>query len=290
MTKLTKQQSIHVLLSAIQGIATVERGRANSVEFKLWQRDTERTLIDVFNPESHFISDFRDIGYVQHSRDPLASALLPADAQDALAQNAYSRGLKQACDLLLRATSEINQHSPDDARSALPAMDKNNEGAAWPVQGPAILKNRDVFIVHGHDPGLKHTVARFLEKLELTAIVLHEQPDRGRTIIEKFKDHAPVPFAVALFTGDDLGGTARDIKALPDLKPRARQNVVFEFGYFVGSMPQGHCVALVEKGVELPSDWDGVLHIRVDEAGGWQNQLVKELKAAGLNVDANKVL
>src|SRR6516165_635262 len=87
-----------------------------------------------------------------------------------------------------------------------------------------------VFVVHGHDEGAREGVARFLEKIGLTAIVLAEQPNRGRTIIEKFVDCArEVGFAVVVLTPDDLGGVATDEAQ----KSRARQNVIFELGYFV---------------------------------------------------------
>ena len=48
-------------------------------------------------------------------------------------------------------------------------------------------------------------MARYLTKLELNPVVLHEQPHRGRTVIEKFEAHSDVAFAVVLFTPDDVG-------------------------------------------------------------------------------------
>ena len=49
-----------------------------------------------------------------------------------------------------------------------------------------------VFVVHGHNYGVKESVARFLEKLDLDPVILHEKPNAGRTIIEKFSDYADV--------------------------------------------------------------------------------------------------
>jgi predicted nucleotide-binding protein len=70
-------------------------------------------------------------------------------------------------------------------------------------------------------------------KIELEAIILHEQPDQGLTIIEKFETYASqVGFAVVLLTPDDLGGPA----SAPAQSARARQNVIFELGYFVGKL------------------------------------------------------
>src|SRR5207253_771049 len=65
------------------------------------------------------------------------------------------------------------------------------------------VNQKDVFLVHGHNHGMKETVARFLTKIGLNPIILHEHPDQGRTIIEKFEQHANVSFAVAIFSGDD---------------------------------------------------------------------------------------
>jgi predicted nucleotide-binding protein len=88
-------------------------------------------------------------------------------------------------------------------------------------------------------------------------VIPHEQADSGRTIIEKFEEHASdAGFAIVLPTADDLG-KAKDATRL---NPRARQNVVLEFGYFMAKLGRGRVVALHEAGVELPSDATGVLY------------------------------
>ena len=112
---------------------------------------------------------------------------------------------------------------------------------------------------------------------------MHEQPNRGATIIEKFETHSDVAFAVALLTGDDEGRTLGGV-----LKKRARQNVLFEFGFFIGKLGRHRVCALVDDGVEIPSDYQGVIYIPADSGGKWKMELVRELKAAGLEVDANR--
>lgn len=148
----------------------------------------------------------------------------------------------------------------------------------------AVPSNR-VFVVHGHDDAAHQGLARFLEKLGLEAIILKEQPDQGRTIIEKFEHSAgDVGFAVVLLTPDDLGGSVK--AATPDA--RARQNVIFELGYFAGKLGRGR-VCLLRKGhVEIPSDLYGVIYTDMDPADGWKAKLVGELKAAKLDFDANR--
>lgn len=145
-----------------------------------------------------------------------------------------------------------------------------------------------VFLVHGHDEAALQQVARFLEKLDQKVILLREQANEGRTIIEKFEDYADVGFAVILLTGDDLGGKAGE--PAENLQPRARQNVVLELGYFLGRLGRSRVCTLYVEGVEIPSDYSGVLFVKLDTEGGWCLQLAKELKAAGLQVDMNKAL
>jgi predicted nucleotide-binding protein len=144
-----------------------------------------------------------------------------------------------------------------------------------------------VFLVHGHDEAALHEVARFLEQLDQQVIVLREQPNKGRTIIEKFEDYTDVGFAIVLLTPDDKGGSV----ALGDSQRlRARQNVILELGYFLGRLGRSRVCALYVEGVEIPSDYSGVLYVKLDGDGGWRLSLAKELKAAGLPVDMNKAL
>ena len=144
-----------------------------------------------------------------------------------------------------------------------------------------------VFVVHGHHEALKQQVARTVERLTGAApIILHEQPDGGRTIIEKFESYAGgVGFAVVLLTADDRGGPV----ASDESRPRGRQNVVFELGYFIGRLGRARVTVLYESGVELPSDMSGVLCTAADEAGAWQLKLAREMKAADIPVDLNKL-
>lgn len=143
-------------------------------------------------------------------------------------------------------------------------------------------KSTEVFVVHGHDEGARESVARYLELKGLKPVILHEQANRGMTIIEKFERHSDVPFAVVLLTPDDVGASKDDTNAL---KPRARQNVLLEWGYFVGRLGRSNVCALYKRGVELPSDMDGLIWIEMDTAGAWKTLLEKELREAGMLVE-----
>jgi predicted nucleotide-binding protein len=123
--------------------------------------------------------------------------------------------------------------------------------------------------------------------LEVKAIILHERPTEGRTVIEKLEHYADVDFAVVLLTPDDVGAV-RDRPG--SLQPRARQNVLLELGYFVGRLGRKNVCALYKGTLELPSDYLVVVYVALDPAEGWRLQLAKELRSSGFNVDMNRAL
>jgi predicted nucleotide-binding protein len=136
--------------------------------------------------------------------------------------------------------------------------------------------------VHGHDQAAKETVARFIERIGLDCTILHEQPNSGQTIIEKFESHSDVAFAVVLLTPDDEGFPKSD----PSHRcGRARQNVILELGYFIGKLGRRSVAALVVSDIEIPSDFQGVLYIPMDSAGTWRTKLAQEFVRAGLKID-----
>lgn len=145
----------------------------------------------------------------------------------------------------------------------------------------------DIFVVHGHDEAVRQTVVRVLETLDLGPIILNEQTNKGRTIIEKLEQEAAnAGFAVILMTADDFGHS----KAVDEEKPRARQNVIMEMGYFMGKLGRSRVFILLEEGVEIPSDNDGIVYTSLDKRGYWKYELIRELRAAGFDADANKLM
>jgi len=148
-----------------------------------------------------------------------------------------------------------------------------------PSSQPKIAQSSNrVFIVHGHNQVKVHEVARFLDTKGYSSVILHEQPNRGMTIIEKIESHSDVGFAIILYSPCDKGA----IQNADDLKPRARQNVVFEHGYFVAKLGRERVCALYCDGVELPSDNAGVVYIPFWD--NWQMKLLEELKAARMDL------
>jgi predicted nucleotide-binding protein len=149
-------------------------------------------------------------------------------------------------------------------------------------------KKNSVFIVHGHDEGLKQAVARFLEKIGINPVILQEQISNGMTLIEKFEDFADLAgFAVVLMTPDDFG-YPKDNEQLKKYRPR--QNVIFELGYFLAKLGREKTIVLTKGDLELLSDFSGVVYEPVSNDDGWKFKLAKELKSAGFEVDLNKAL
>lgn len=150
-------------------------------------------------------------------------------------------------------------------------------------------ENNKIFVVHGHDKEMKQTVARTLEKLDLEPVILHEQPNRGRAIIDKFEDCSEaISFAIILLSPDDKGCKKNNFPG--SAKLRARQNVILELGYFIGKLGRTKVLVLFkdEPDFEHPSDFVGVLYTSFKD--GWELEMVKELQSCGYDVDANKLV
>ena len=139
-----------------------------------------------------------------------------------------------------------------------------------------------VFIVHGHDGALKEAVARLIEKQGIEAIILSEQANKGATIIEKFEANSDVGAAICLFTADDEGKANKE----SEYHKRARQNVVFETGYFMGKLGRQNVIMIADSEIEIPSDMQGVVY---SNNNYWQFDVLKELKEIGFSIDMNKV-
>lgn len=183
----------------------------------------------------------------------------------------FGNRVDEAAALIEAAIYQLElQHSPEEEPVATIGID-----------GP-------IFVVHGRDDGRKYELMRLLDRaVENEAVVLHEQVNSGATILEKFERHAQTAsFAVVLLTADDEGRLRGSDQAL---KPRGRQNVILELGIFVGRLSRARVVVLKDADVEVPSDLNGLVYIPLDPAGAWRHDLLKELSAAGLKVDFERI-
>lgn len=264
MPRPPKEVAIKRLQRVLDEIPSVKASSRGSPQFTKWHRDAVVAIENTFLESLKHLKDFKKVQFATLNGGP--------DSY----RSYYLRGLDQASAVLQSMLDEIKEYWEDDT----PLVAAPSETAQ-----PSVLPNSNqVFVIHGNDHGTKNEIARFLENLGLEPVILHEQPDQGRTIIEKFEQSAQAGFAVALLTPDDVGGADKD-----SLQPRARQNVVLELGYFIGKLGRSRVCALRKGDVEIPSDISGVLYIPLDDAGGWQMNLISEMQSAGFDIDANRL-
>ncbi len=190
---------------------------------------------------------------------------------------------KKLAEAIVLQTQRDNIQFSEKIESAVSRLSKKEQTKPPTQEVPP----DEVFIVHGHDLGARESVARFIEKIGASPIVLDEQASRGNTIIEKFEEHANVKYAVVLLTPDDAAHSVSDPS---DVKFRARQNVVFEMGFFLGKFGRSGLCVLHKGDIEFPSDVSGIVYIEIDSAHGWRIYLARELKKAGVRIDLNRVL
>ena len=233
-------------------------------EFNAWKSKIKRFISKVYGSKSEEMKSFDSTMFI--SSVPLIGGTS--------AQSNHNYNAKY-CRNGLETTKAILKTYLDDFDDEIPTETH--------VENQKQADLSKIFIVHGHDGELKLSVKSIIEKQEITPIILSEQANKGRTVIEKFEDNSDVGGAICLFTADDLG-KAKDSK---EDKPRARQNVVFEAGYFMGKLGRNHVVILSDSGVELPSDLAGVVYTNTRN---WQVDLLKELKEMGYKIDLNKLL
>jgi len=187
----------------------------------------------------------------------------------------YEKSRQQSIALLKQAIQGLEERRDDMGGGTEPPEPQ-------PEYVPEL--SQKIFVVHGRDGEPREAVARFLQKLGLEPVILHEQPNKGRALITKFNDVASdIGFAIILMTPDDVGGLDES-----EQHRRARQNVIFELGFFIGKLGNERVAALVSNEVERPSDFEGVVYIPIE--GDWRLPLCKELREAGYDIDVNKVL
>ncbi|AMD01601.1 TIR domain-containing protein [Halomonas chromatireducens] len=265
---ITKQGALDRLSELRSRIPSIIQEGQESTDYFRWRKDAEAALVNFFSLSEgkRHLTEFKDI----HSQLP------PRHVQSldlGVGWKTFDKAMELSSEYFKSVEQEIQDYYEDEAGTPRASVEESAPG--------------NVFIVHGRDQALKEAVARFVAKIGLNPIILHEQTNEGRTLIEKFEANASADFAIALFTPDDVGGLKSDT---PSLSNRARQNVLFEFGYFLGRLGRRHACALVQGEIELPSDYSGVVFIPVDSAGHWKFELLRELKAAGFSIDANRAL
>lgn len=265
---MTDAKAIEILNKLISEIHGIER---NSSEHTRWLSNVLRVLDEKFGAGSQYSTTLRSFTW-KETGSGVYSVYNYQSERERDHQYAFKRQMEQAKGIIQSANDALSERIselPEDASQLANSFD-----------------SKKVFIVHGHNEVVKQMVARTVESIGLTPIILAEQPDRGRTVIEKFENEGnDVGFAVVLLTADDKGRKNKARK----MQSRARQNVVFEMGYFMALLGRERVMLLLQEGVEAPSDLKGIVYTPLDKDGTWQYRLVKELREQGYNVSANSL-
>ena len=265
---MTDTKAIETLNKLISEISRIQR---NSSEHTRWLANVLRVLDEKFGADSQYSTTIRAFPW-KETGSGIYNAYNYQSERERDHQNAFRRQMEQAKGIIqsaVDALTELVSESNEDSSLLVPPFDP-----------------RKVFIVHGHNESVKQSVVRTLESIGLTPIILAEQPDKGRTVIEKFENEGnDVGFAVVLLTADDKG---RKNKART-MQSRARQNVVFEMGYFMAQLGRERVMLLLQEGVEEPSDLKGIVYTKLDKDGAWKYRLVKELREQGYDVSSDSL-
>jgi len=273
--ELTNEQIEHAIIKLNRRKIEVEQLASNRILFddatvEIAESNIRYTIREIFGKNSPEYNEhaYYEIWHGGHiTGEPRATL-----------QSKFDAGIPQTVTILNGLIARLKERQEDIAFTQ-PTTDKQNTLKDF--------NNRRVFIVHGHDEESKEKLARFLTQLELEPIILHEQPNEGKTIIEKFETYTNVAYAVVLLTPDDICAKTSN----PEEKlHRSRQNVIFELGFFMGKLGRNHVSALHKGDVELPSDYHGVVYIKMDDSEGWKLLLAREIKQVIKDLDLNKIV
>lgn len=260
MNKSQKIEALNIIRNKIDYLRTKER---NSPEFRAWLSNSETLLAQIYGDKAIPLQNFKNIRFsIINFNNSISEERL---------NHIYQSGLDEASHLI------------DSYLENILILDNNDEHCIE-LSNNTEESSNEVFIVHGRDDVSKLEIARYLEKLKIKPIILHEQANEGRTIIEKIESYTNVKYGVVLYTPCDIGGLKEN--TYEQLKNRARQNVVFEHGYLIGKLGRKNVSALVKGNIEIPNDISGVVYISMS-GNGWKIDLAKELKAAGYEIDFN---
>ena len=234
---------------------------SGSPEFTAWKTKTGRFLVKRYGQDS--------FEFTQFSKTSFSLGIYVAGTPRSEFVKACRNGLTSTRAVLSSYLEDMADEQIDSVSIPVQQM-----------QSPGTYQS--VFIVHGHNVGLRAEVARMLERQGIEAIILQEQVNAGATIIEKFETNSlDVDAAICLFTADDVGGLATSEKR----DKRARQNVVFEAGFFIGKLGRSRVIIIADSDIEIPSDLDGVISTK---SSNWKTSVLQELKHIGYNIDFNK--
>ena len=270
--KIPRDRFFMELDPLIEQIDSLEGLGPDDPVFVAWKKSVQTLLWHALGENSQQAFDFERISFRPSA---YARSVYGSDRGSRVSVNReYNRGLNAACVHLESIRKEVEKYFKSSCDQNL-------------ITTNGVSRDRRVFVVHGHDNELLLKVKEFLRKLRLEPIVLREQPNQGRTIIEKFESYANVGYAIVLLTPDDK--VVSSVECGND-EYRARQNVILELGYFMGKLGRSRVAVLCDKDVARPNDIDGVVYTATDSDAAWQFLIAQELNTSGYGIDLNLLM
>lgn len=264
------------LITEIENFDTTTLEERWGPEQQALEATIEATLSSVFGHRTIEYNRYADATKLDNGPVQMIYTTMDARYTAREAREYVGEGKILAIRLLTSATKWL-QDEVDDETESEPSVANSIHVAPT---------SKKIFIVHGHDDAALQSVARFIERIGLEAIILSEQANQGKTIIEKIEANSNVGFAVVLLTPDDVGG-----KTVADLHPRARQNVLLELGYFMCRLGRSNVCTLKKGNIDIPTDFAGIVWQNMDDGGSWKQTLARELATTGkYQIDWNIVM
>lgn len=248
-------------------------------ELERYEAELER-ILNGFNRTSSgiYIGDGDDPLYRQYARE------LVDLYNDALGPNVYSKQLSA------EYTSGFGMYGAPSfkgvenvlsvVKASLTRLRRSPELLTHRQAQDALRHRENIFIIHGRDEAKWRELKDIVRSVfRLNPIILEEQPDAGcKTVIEKFEHYAQTcTYAIAVFTPDD------EVKSDQEAYLQARPNVIYELGWFCGSLGRGSAMLLLKEGTELFSDFGGIIQKRFrTNVSERLVEIRRDLEAAGV--------
>jgi predicted nucleotide-binding protein len=287
MAKLTDKQATDELNRQLDEIDKVRKKPRMSPAFKTWQIETGELLENVFGRRSRQIKDFDNISY--------SLAAFSNQTPESKFDEAFHQGLKSAAIVLASAIKDVKKRGgakSQVAATAEPAVKEKEPqkpaAAPAPVAPSPAAKtspppqrsqpsavNNKVFVVYADGNSIKNELTDFLAKIGLSVVLVQGKPGRQNDVIDKLEKHPDVSYAIVL-----LNPAATGIS----------HDVVFELGMLVGGLGRDRVCGLVTEKLDILANYSGLSYVPHDPAGAWKFMMIKQLKTAGFEVDANLAL
>ena len=231
------------------------RSTMSSNDQEIWQARIERVIGRLYGKESTEL---------QQIKDAMEQHFIISNRQSKEERNAYF--------------SELANERFDRIEGMLADLILESKSSSGKIDSSNLQRSDNVFIVYGHDEYAALQMEKIIRGFDLNPILLSDQANKGRTLIQKFLEEAKdIAYAFVLFTPDD------NVTNQSEEYQQARPNVIFELGWFCGKIGLENVSIVCKKGTKIPSDLDGIMRIDYEfKIEDQYKKIMRELKSSNL--------